>query len=238
MPITRKLLLALIVATFAAGSLAGPAMAASSTRLAIVNGVPGSKIDVCVNGKEVRSGLPYGKKVFRTTKTSKATVKFFARNGKRCAGRLLGKSTIGLADATVVLTKRKPHRIVVFDNADIEWIYDIDAGLASTFAMRHAADLGALTFKYDADGLDLDPVVPAFDPTWQKGDQTPRRIVGVYGHSFMAVFVTRPAQYDPFVEPDVIWLRFKRRYEWIVVGTTRKNARIVRIVREARVVPI
>jgi hypothetical protein len=48
------------------GALAMPAVAADTKgTLAIVNGVPGTKVDVCLNGMEVRSRLPYGGKLFQ-----------------------------------------------------------------------------------------------------------------------------------------------------------------------------
>lgn len=233
---SSSLVVAFAVTAMAITAIGAPVAAAGpKTKLAIVNGFAGKKVDVCVNGKEIRSGLPYGKAVFKTTKTNKARVRFFARDRRSCKGTTLGTRTVYANDATVVLTRKKPRKVITFDNAGLDWIYDIDIG--STYTMRHAADLGALTFKSESDGLNLDPVVPAFDPTWQKGDSSGRELVGVYGHSYMVVAVTRPAAYEPFVDPDLVWLETRRRYEWIAVGSTQKNARLVRLDRRARVVP-
>ena len=57
----KKLMLGSAAATLAITALTAPAAAADTTgTLAIVNGVPGTKVDVCIGGKELRSKLSYG----------------------------------------------------------------------------------------------------------------------------------------------------------------------------------
>ena len=51
-----------------AAALAMPAGAADTKgTLALVNGIPGKKVDVCLNGNEIKSNLAYGGHVFQKT---------------------------------------------------------------------------------------------------------------------------------------------------------------------------
>ena len=67
----RTLVIGLAVTALAVSALAAPVSAAPKTKLAIVNGIPGKAVDVCVNGREVKSGLRYGRFIFRTTRTAR-----------------------------------------------------------------------------------------------------------------------------------------------------------------------
>src|SRR5262245_39503813 len=64
----RNLVIGGALAAFASMSFVAPAGAADTTAtLAIVNGVPGQLVDVCVNGAEIKSKLAYGKAVLRNS---------------------------------------------------------------------------------------------------------------------------------------------------------------------------
>ena len=63
-----------------------------------------------------------------------------------------------------MVTARSPQRVVFFDNAGLGVI---PAEEGSYYALRHAADLGAVTFTFDA----LSPITPTADPICVKGDE-------------------------------------------------------------------
>ena len=164
----RTLVITIAVAALAITALGAPAAAGShKTKLTIVNGSPGKKIDVCVNGKEIKSGLRYGKVVFKTTRTSKAKVKFFKRDRRKCGGKLLAKKVVGLADATVVFTRRKPKKVVVFDNSKLA--EPMGANVARV-SYGHAADIGPVLFGFDSEIVEPFFFGPGAADPFFKGD--------------------------------------------------------------------
>ena len=113
----RALLVAIGSAVIAAGALAAP-VAAVNPRLALVNGIPGRTVDVCVGNSEVRSNLKYGGWVERFVAPGSRTVRFRRAAPGRCQGTVLAQTTLLLVDdddKTVVGTRRVP-KVVVFEN--------------------------------------------------------------------------------------------------------------------------
>ncbi len=67
MRLVRSALAGCVVATLLATSLAVPVMAAPvKGKMAIVQGNPSAKVDVCINGREIKSKMRFGTKVYRT----------------------------------------------------------------------------------------------------------------------------------------------------------------------------
>ena len=224
----RNLVIAGAVTTLAITALGAPAAAGShKTKLAIVNGSPGKKLDVCVNGKEIKSGLRYGKVIFKTTRTPKAKVKFFQRDRRKCGGKLLAKKVVGLADATVVFTRRKPKKVVVFDNA---FLATPMSATAARVSYGHAADIGPVQFGFDSEIVEPFFFGPSAVDPFFKGDQ------GAWSNSssLQIVWVTFVHKVSPAVEllpPFARYLPRQRRWEQILVGTNDANARLVFIDR-------
>jgi len=83
----RKAVLAASLTALALSALAVPAAAAVPTAgtLGIVNGIPGTRIDICVNGREIRSHVPYGGKVSRFTSIGFKTIKIFKKDPRTCS---------------------------------------------------------------------------------------------------------------------------------------------------------
>ena len=69
-------------------SLAMPAAAADTKgTLAIVNGVPGKRVDVCLNGSEIKSNLAFGGHVFKDViGTGSKNLKFYEHDPRTCRG--------------------------------------------------------------------------------------------------------------------------------------------------------
>jgi len=153
-------------------ALAVPASAASTTGTAvIVNGIPGSRVDLCINGKEVSSGLRYGGHKIITQATGVKTLKVFRRDTRTCRGALLAHKKFLLQDGgdlTIIATKRFPKRVLVFDNHNLSTLPSalIDH---SVMLLRHAGDLGDTVFKFGS--VRPEPVETAADPVWVKGDE-------------------------------------------------------------------
>ena len=210
---------------------AAPAAAADNGWLTIVNGRPGVKVDVCLNGKEIRSGLAYGgKKTMQFVKPGNKKLKFFKRDPRTCRGIKLGQRFFDLeagGDKTIVLTKRTPKKVLFWDNA----AFAVPGPLSQPFAYRHASDIGNITFKYYffdvPSGIPVIPT-PAFDPTWTKGTQgladwayVPNRVFGVE--------VTRPASSSLLLPAVQVRMSDERRVEHLLVGTRKKNLKIVTV---------
>ena len=223
----KTLVIGSAVAALAITALGAPAAAGTPhVRLAIVNGIPAKKIDVCVNGKEIKSRLPYGKKVFKRTNTAKANIKFFARDPRKCKGRLLGKKLVSLDDATVVITKKKPKKVLVFDNLGLGEVGP--AGhVDGAIALRHAADVGEVNFTVSYGSVSPNPWVHNSIDIWEKGDSTSGPDVFAPNGKVLTLWVNLPASEFTYVGPHVRYLAPGYRNEWIFVGTNGKNAKVV-----------
>jgi hypothetical protein len=215
-------------------ALGSPAGAATPDRgrISFVNGIPGTKVDVCVNGKEIRSSLRYGGVKTRIFGIGPKTAKFFKADPRRCKGKLLGKAGGDLKDGddmTIVVTKKKPDKVVIFENQDLGAIPSASHWVAMTF--RHAADLGRATFRFSQivrTPEQAPPVTPAADPVYRKGDEHVSSTTAMFpGRVWIRSRVTRPDKRQTIAGPKTLELKYDRRHEWILVGTTPRNARIV-----------
>jgi hypothetical protein len=206
-------------------ALAAPTAAAKTTStLAIVNGVPGQKVDVCLDGKEIRSGLAYGSKVAKPlVVTGAKTIRFYRPDPRRCRGTLIARRQFSLppaADLTIVVTKNAP-RIVVFDNAGLGEIPPLGAPTPfAPFAFRHAADIAAnLGYHWwDPPGTDT-PLSPS--AVFTKGQGYRAEFPTTY------LFRARALVVGGVIVAPIIQTVASHRYEWIFVGTTYANARWV-----------
>jgi hypothetical protein len=236
MPRTRRATLGFASAILAIASLGLPAAAADDTgTLAIVNGRPGAAVDICIGKRELSSGAPYGSVLRKDViKPGRQVIRFFKRNDEQtCGGKRFASRVIEVGpgtDLTIVLTRRAP-KVVVFDNTDPYFLGEVpprgEALTSAVFGWRSAADFPAdFHFTWWSPNPEQ-PISPADATVWTKGDEF------TYG-----------------TEPDVLWriratesgtdvtlaqksamAKVSRRYEWILVGTSRANARFVLIDR-------
>ena len=233
MRVARSLVFGAAAATLALSSLAVPAAAVERGALAIVNGRPGGKVDICLNGTELRSKVPYGGKVYATPVIGEKVLRVFAPDPRRCKGTLLAKRTFTLgigADITLVVNKVAP-KVVQFDNTtpNMGEIPPDGAPLPNTLmAWRHAADLGTVHLFYVSNPS---PVAPAdADPlTWEEGDHAE------YSHvpgTRTYLFVTRPGQSQVLAQSRIVTMLASHRYEFYLLGTSAANAKFVVLDRE------
>jgi hypothetical protein len=230
---SMRMVRASLIGSLAAASLiigALPAIAADTKgTLAIVNGIPGKKVDICLNGREIKSRLAYGGKVLMATvATGPKTIKFYAPDPRRCRGTLVGKDQFPLpaaADKTIVVTKLAP-KVLVFDNLDLGEIPPL--GLPTTlspYAIRHAAEIAAdMGYQYynpppDGGGT--------FTPSaiFTKGQQFKQGGAGGFVPDY--VFEVRAALVGgtTVISAPLFRAVQSHRYDFVLVGTNASNAR-------------
>jgi len=236
MRLIRTLSMSSLAAALVITSLAASAAAADPTKgkMTIVQGNYGVRVDVCINGREIKSRMPFGAKIHRTFGAGPKVLKVTKAAPGACTGKKLAKRVIKFpkgSDFTVVISKRKPKKVMVFDNASQLPPGPVLPGLNLFF--RHAADIGKVTFRQEVRNLPLEPA-PA-DPTWVKGDQTWRYLPIAVGGTplYATTWVTRDLGYYPparVAGPAWTLLGAYQRYEWILIGTG-KHPRLIQIRR-------
>lgn len=220
-----------IVGTFVLG-------ASHKTKLAIVNGVPGKRVDVCINGHETKSALPYGAKVFREVGNAPKLVKFFAADPRQCKGVLLGRKSFdpppGGTNLTIVLSKRKPNRVALFDNT--QYYPDLDPG-DSLLIWRYAGDIGKTNLYIDIIQSQPLPPGPAATPSASPWAKTNAFGADVPAEEFAELRsrATRNGKTKTIAKTPFGKVKAGQRHETILVGTDGSNARFVRVNRKAPV---
>jgi len=222
------------VAVLAITAIGAPAAGAvAKGKVAIVQGIPGTKVDICINGKEIKSGLPYGGKKFASLNASQKLLKVYKKNYRTCGGTLLAKKRFDLlpaADLTIVVTRKKPRKVMIFDNSGLG--FQPSPVVDTAAAWRYAGNLGTVDFVITYEGITLNNWHPADHVLWTKGDEYQYVIaLGGDGNNIMMLYVTEPFTEHVFVGPYFTHVTPGYRYEWIVVGTNDRNARVVRIKR-------
>lgn len=147
---SRAYLIGSLMATLAITALGAPAAAAETGSVAIVNGIPGGKVDICLGSQEIRSGLPYGGRVFRSPAAGSRVLKVYRADPRTCKGTLLAKKGFTLVaggDLTLVATVKAP-KVVIFDNAGLGTVVPSGADVYAPWAWRHAADIGKVNFRF------------------------------------------------------------------------------------------
>jgi hypothetical protein len=195
--------------------------AAAAGRVGFVNGIPGTKVDVCVNNHVVKSGLRYGRAVLRDLRNGDKHLKF-RKDKAGCSGQLISKRFFVVDpgdDLTIVATKHQPDRVLLFDNASLAHIPG-----NGNIMNRHAADIGVAGFKYSLPD-DGTPWIDVVDDPWEKGS---------WGWGFrnagflMNWWAHQPPLQRAIAGPFQLVVKADRRHEQILVGTTLGNARFVR----------
>jgi hypothetical protein len=230
-PTVRTLLTSGLLTASLIAALAVPGAAADTKgTLAIVNGIPGKAVDICINGNELKSKLPYGKSWTKAiVATGAKKLRFYKPDPRRCRGQLLSQKSFALGpgdDLTIVATPSAP-KVVVFSNAGLGEIPPLGTPTSlNPFAIRHAASPAAdLSYDY-WDGPPANaPIFPS--AIFSKGQEYQIGMGGGfligYAFQFRATIVGSPVPVDAPVFRAVQ----SHRTELILVGTKRANARWV-----------
>jgi hypothetical protein len=222
----RKTLLIGAAAAMAVTALGAPAAASHGKgTVGIVNGFPGQKVDICINGKEIRSRVPYGGRAFRTMTPGSKLIKIFKADPRKCRSRKVAQKRIGLvedADLSYVIGKQAP-KFTRFDNMFLGAIPpngpDTHFGYV---AYRHAASLGSVNFHFAV--VTDSPIGPAANPIWQRGDQSAGDVTPGTTYRIRA---TRPEATSTLAKSRIIEIKHGHRYEWYLLGTKAKNAKFI-----------
>ena len=219
---TRMPLVAALLVAIGLAAIARPAAAQQDPRVAFVNGIPGTRVDICVGRNEVRSSVGYGKWYQRTVGPGDRKVRFRRAEAGRCRGEILGVESLGLGaddDLTLVATRR-PDKVVVFDNAPVP------SQPASQISVHYAGDLGPIVLAIEHFGFTAPSLLPlGFAKGDERRDDFGPISVGVRPTAFTATSA------EAFIGPVAYITIENRRSAFVIVGTTRRNARVVSIVR-------
>ena len=228
----RKAVLAASMTALALSALAVPATAApppGKGTLGIVNGIPGQRVDICLNGKEIKSHAPYGGKVSKVTSTGFKTIKVFKKDPRTCRGTKLAQKTYLLGygdDFTIVVNKKNP-KWVQFDNKVPTFLGSIwPVGVASPhayLAIRHAADLGTVAMRVSTEYAWF----PSAEAPWVEGDEYAWTWSSPPATANYMVAAARPDKAGAITRSGAVYLKPSYRYEFILLGTWTGNAKIV-----------
>jgi hypothetical protein len=146
---------------------------------------------------------------------------------------VLAAKTVGFpsgSDKTIVATKKSP-KVLVFDNAKLG-IQPVASG--SALAIRHTADLGFNTVRFDYQlwesvfQVPLPPSAAADESlNCQKGDQFASGIAASVLR--FQVVALRTDGVTEIRESEIFEVKPLRRYEIYLVGTSAANSKLVRV---------
>ena len=221
---TRRIIIACATAALALSSIgATSASAAADSRMTFINGIPGTPIKVCLNGKKAIHALQYGDYTSRVRDNGAWTLKVFKANPKKCRGTKLAQMDIPLnyQDLTIVITKKAP-RILVWDDTPLT-----SAPGNGYLIWRHAAETGTVAFKYKLTLPPL-PLTPSLDAPWEKGDQAGG---SSQTHYEWKTFVTRVDKSKRITKAKTQKISEQMRHQWVYIGTKHTNDRLVALSR-------
>jgi hypothetical protein len=231
-----RLLITVVISTAITVAAFAAPVSAASAKLAIVNGIPGRTVDVCIGTNEVRSNLRYGRWTERSVTEGTRVIRFRAAAPGTCSGAILAQKSVTIgagADLTIAGTAKAP-KVVVFDNAFVETKGASDF-FGAVYWIRHAADVGDVVF-YGADLREFGGSSPEGSPaaglvtSWSKGQQ----VVGeAAGPRMVAVAAAFPGSVAPLASTVTEFGASGdlERIEWILVGSKPSHARFVTIKR-------
>jgi hypothetical protein len=197
--------------------------------LAIVNGIPGKRIDVCINGKEIKSSLAYGGHIFRdVVSPGNKNLSFYERDPRTCRGRRVAQDSFYLDngnDVTIVVTKNTP-KVVYFYNQE-PFLGEIpprgnvfgSAGLAWRNASEMPVNFRTTLWVPNPEI----PSTPAADAIFAKGQQ----VAIIFGDDYVFQVRARLPGSAETLAVHRFLLVLSHRYEWLLVGTNPSNARFV-----------
>jgi len=215
----RVVIMAALAMALAVGAIGAP-VAAANPKLLLVNGIPGRTVDVCVGNTEVKSGLKYGAYVQRIVAPGIRTIRFRAASPGNCNGAILASRTRDFLvdeDLTLVGTKKSPNKVVVFVNPPL-------GASTNSAAFRYAGYLGDINVALQLSTF----ITPAaLAPAWDKGSQY---YIAPSVSFWLGISLWRANTVDPFRE-SMVQAVDGYRSEYILVGTTTANDKLVKVRR-------
>ena len=194
-----------------------------------VNGLPGVRVDVCVNGAEAKSRLRYGRFVSLET-NGEAGHKFVFKRARAgdCTGQTVAKmktELIGGSDITIVLTVVKGGPgLRVFDNA-LNPVLLSPGSVTPTETIHHAAKAG----KVDVYASTQVQPIASPPPSWHALRRGTSAVLPTNGSGVSQMWLTRKDRQKPIAGPTYRVLEPNHNVT-VFVGKSPKNYKLVKFV--------
>lgn len=224
----RAIVLMVAAMTLAITSLGSPAAAAEfKGTIGLVNGIPGLRVDLCINGKEIRSRTPYGGRAFRTLSAGHKVIKIYKADPRRCRGAKIAEKRFELAhnaDVTFVVNNKRGKKFTMFDNQELGSVRPIlPPPPVAYVAIRHGGILGAVNmFTLAEEATEL-----AAHPVWHRGDSQTFSVSEFEGLLGLGVRASKPGKTWRFAQSPIAPIKIAYRYEFYLLGTNTKNAKFI-----------
>jgi Domain of unknown function (DUF4397) len=216
----RRFFAAVLTAVMALGLLAGTASAGggAGATVWVAHGIPGVKVDVCVNGDEVRSNFKYGN-TFALEGVPAGTYRIKVRlaSAGDCKGAVAIDEKVDLTDG---LNATAVARVVKGQPALSIFVNDIgiaDADNASV-TVRHTAKAPTVAVWVNGGA---GPLVPGLKRGAEAGP------VEVPGDAVYSYWVSAEGDSAPVIGPDVAELAPGVAYQILAVGSNASNWRFI-----------
>ncbi len=229
----RSLAIGLAATALLIGAMGAPATAATGATVAVVHGIPGVKVDVCVNGAVLVKDFKYAQKVVLDNALPAGKYKFvvkLAKNAKTCQGATVIKQKVTLTGAenlTVVAAyvKGEPG-FRIFDHLDALAASPVSTSVdISGIIMAHASRAG----KVDAfASLIIPEAFPASKATFPglKRGKSDGLVIGGPTYDWVTWF-SEPGKTKPFIGPKYKNTRSGQLNHYVLVGDAASNYTIV-----------
>jgi hypothetical protein len=233
---TSNILIAAATCALALGAIGVPAAAAGAVApsldpdpaIRVVNGLPGTRLDVCVNGNEIKSRLRYGRSIpVPTSGLGKYKIVFKQPRAGKCKGATVAKQKIeflGFGDVSVVAAAARGGPIVrVFENNQSPASVD-PAPYSGSVIYHHAAKSASVDIFR---GIQITPVAgPLPVANLKRGKTWANFVLGnVAWHTWVAKAGTTKALAGP-----VIRQLENGHNVFVFVGNNKRNYRLVTFV--------
>jgi Domain of unknown function (DUF4397) len=217
----KKLFLTALTGAMAMGLFALPASAGGGATVFVAHGIPGVKVDVCVNGAEARSNFKYGRAFELGTGIPAGTYKVKVRlaSGGECKGAVAISERLELTDglnatATAVVRKGEPQLDIRVNDIDIA------GGTNASVTVRHLAKAPTVDVWVNGGGA------PAVAGLAKRDEAGPVEVPGdlIYSYWVSGEGDTSAA---PVIGPDVATLAQDTAYQIMAVGNDASNYRFI-----------
>lgn len=216
----KRLLGVALTGAMAVGLFALPASAGGAgATVFVAHGIPGVKVDVCVNGAEARSNFKYGRAFELGSGIPAGTYKVKVRlaSDGECEGAVAISQKVELTDglnatATAVVRQGEPQLdIRVNDTA-------IGGGMNASVTVRHLAKAPTVDVWVNGGS---GPAVEGLERFEEAGP------VELPGDEVYAYWVAAEGDSAPVIGPDVAELAQDTAYQIMAVGTNASNWRFI-----------
>jgi hypothetical protein len=215
----KRLTLAAAGLTLAVTAVGAPAAASSHpAQIAIIQGIHGIRVDLCLGRKPIRSNVRYGWKTFRVLDPEAYTLKVYKHDPRKCKGVKIAQLSFDLlehGDLSMVLAKGTP-KVIRFDNSALPPVrpaVEEDPYLVA----RHAAKAPAMDWWVS---VPVGPS-PATEFAFHKGDEYASSVSGET--AVLGTAWSYDGRTKLLTNPKVLHLLPDRRYEIYLIGSKKKN---------------